>query len=305
MKEAHKRVKAVMEHFNLNKNSFSKAIGYNQNTTIGRLINEGRKPSQKTLDMIVVRFPEISMEWLLTGRGEMLTEPKLSAKERVKKLCDFTNKTAYEIAVDINLSYAYFKNIDEGRNTEITKDFADRIAKAYPRIKLEWLLTGEGKMLRDQTIQPKDQPNQSLIPMYDVEAIGGSNLADTSAVTKPTRMINIGDFLKDSEAAIRVYGNSMLPGYPSGCIIGTRLITGTVIEWGEVYVIETRDSRYIKRIYNNNDSNITCYSDNTKEYTEGARKGKPLYEPFDVPKDEIIRYHRVVGVIKRNDNSVV
>jgi hypothetical protein len=65
------RIAAVMKYYGLNKNSFSVAIGSN-NVTIGRIINEKRKPIQSTLDKIVRRFPEISMLWLLTGDGEML-----------------------------------------------------------------------------------------------------------------------------------------------------------------------------------------------------------------------------------------
>ncbi|WP_438711861.1 hypothetical protein ACSTS3_04715 [Aquimarina muelleri] len=59
---------------NLNKNSFSREIGYNQNTTIGRIINEKRNPSEKTLRKIVDRFPVIDYDWLLTGNGKMIVD---------------------------------------------------------------------------------------------------------------------------------------------------------------------------------------------------------------------------------------
>ena len=225
----------------------------------------------------------------------------LTDKKRLEKLLPHLQLTKYSLSKKLGFANgSVFNNIWNERNG-ISAKLAKKICDQFPEINFDWLLTGKGEMLN---APKKESTPQSLIPMYDVEAVGGSDLADTSAITKPTRMINIGDFLKDSQAAIRVYGNSMLPGYPSGCIIGTREVSGSVLEWGEVYVVETQDARYIKRLYQA-DNGITCYSDNTKGFTEGPRKGKPLYEPFNVPKDEIIRMHRVVGVIKRNDNSAI
>ncbi len=72
--EAYERIEKVIEYLNLNKNSFSKEIGYNQNTTIGRIINEKRTPTEKTLQKITDRFTQISYDWLRTGRGTMLIE---------------------------------------------------------------------------------------------------------------------------------------------------------------------------------------------------------------------------------------
>ncbi len=215
------------------------------------------------------------------------------------------NKLKSVNALARELGYAkasIFYNIKTGRNS-ISKNLADHICERFKDINRTWLLTGEG----DAKINETDQAlkTQTLIPMYDVEAAGSTDLADVSAVTKPTKMINIGDLLSDSQAAIRMYGNSMLPGYPSGCVIGTRPITGNVIEWGEVYVLETKDARYIKRLYKGENDTIVCYSDSTNTYAEGPRKGKSMYEPFEVAKKEVIRLHRVTGSIKRNDNSFV
>ena len=230
----------------------------------------------------------------------------LSDSERLKKVIKELDLNANKLAVSLGLrGNTMIYHILKGRNG-ISEGFAYKLCKRYPQISIDWLLKNEGNMKSDGSEPIKTLNTQTQIPMYDVEAVGGTDIADTSPISKPTRMINIGDLLSDSQAAIRVYGNSMLPGYPSGCVIGIREMSNiSIIEWGEVYVIETRDARYIKRLYSGEENKVVCYSDNTNTFPEGPRKGKPMYEPFEVPKEEIIRLHRVTGSIKRNDNSLV
>ena len=140
-----------------------------------------------------------------------------------------------------------------------------------------------------------------VIPFYDAEAAAGDHYEMDMAPARPLGMIEIGGLLKDSEAAIRIYGNSMTPNYPAGCVVGTRLHTDSFIEPGAVYVIETRENRYIKRLFYSDDKiAYQCISDNDMLYESGARKGKPYYPEFEIPRDEVIRLHRVTGVIKRN-----
>jgi hypothetical protein len=40
-------------------------------------------------------------------------------------------------------------------------------------------------------------------------------------------------------------------------------------------------------------------------FTEGPRVGEPYYEPFTVGFDKIKRIFRVIGMIKRNENSFI
>lgn len=66
------RVQLIMKNEGFNKNSFSEAIGLNNNVTITRILNEKRKPSPATFNKIADRFPRYNRTWLLTGKGEML-----------------------------------------------------------------------------------------------------------------------------------------------------------------------------------------------------------------------------------------
>jgi transcriptional regulator with XRE-family HTH domain len=70
------RIKKVMEYFDMNKNRFSKEIGMSNNVTIGRIINEKRRPSEATLLKIAKRFNSVNIDWLKTGKGEMIVKNK-------------------------------------------------------------------------------------------------------------------------------------------------------------------------------------------------------------------------------------
>ncbi len=81
------RISLIMKEFNLNKNSFSKAIGISNNVTIGRIINEDRQPSYEVLYKIIQTYGSINSDWLLTGKGEMLksSEPAQSLADNAEK----------------------------------------------------------------------------------------------------------------------------------------------------------------------------------------------------------------------------
>ncbi len=147
------------------------------------------------------------------------------------------------------------------------------------------------------------------IPFYDIEASGGHNGGDVTAVTQPTGTIDIGDILRDSEAALRIAGNSMMPGYPPGCVVGLIKRQSLRIIPGEVYVYETLDGRWIKRLFYKNDDPASdtyiCISDSVTKFETGPREGKLYYPPSELKADEIINLFTVVGVIKRNSNGMI
>ena len=150
---------------------------------------------------------------------------------------------------------------------------------------------------------------EKRIPFYDAPGSAGLVETEMSAIHAPAGTIDVGDLLHDSQAAIRIYGNSMIPNYPPGCVVGLCRVTDSFIEPGEVYVIETIDKRILKRLFYKNDDPdsevLVCYSDNIMRFEGGARDGKYAYPPFNLPKEEIKNMFMVTGVIKRNANSVI
>lgn len=221
----------------------------------------------------------------------------------LKKLLEYSGLNGKSFSEKIGLLRPQaIYDIQSGKTQNISASMANKIISAFPEINRGWLQTGEGEMLKsNQGTSDKPTPDK-MIPFYDAQAVAGNFYEmDMSAHTRPSKMIRMGDFLNDSEAAIQVFGNSMTPNYPAGCIIGTKLHTDSFIEPGTVYVIETRDNRYLKRLYYcEGEDCFECVSDNHMLSDEGSRKGKPCYPSFKIPFNEVVRLHRVTGVIKRN-----
>lgn len=70
------RIQKIIDHYSLNKSSFSKAIGLGNSMTITNIVT-GRKnkPSYDVLRKIVEHFP-INPSWLLVGKGAMILDAK-------------------------------------------------------------------------------------------------------------------------------------------------------------------------------------------------------------------------------------
>lgn len=185
----------------------------------------------------------------------------------------------------------------------------NKIVNAFPEINEVWLLTGEGEMLKTPGKEGKGKETEEasnltvgrVIPLYDAEAAAGNGYEMDMSPARPIEMIQIGGFLRESEAALRVYGSSMIPHYPPGCIVALKPWVERFIEPGAVYVVETTTNRYLKRLmYNADKTALRCVSDNTIRHEDGSAKGELCYPEFEIPVEDVRRLFRVVGVIKRN-----
>ena len=60
-----------MEHFNYSPSIFADEIGVIR-SSISHIISGRNNPGLELLQKVLIRFPQISSDWLLLGRGEML-----------------------------------------------------------------------------------------------------------------------------------------------------------------------------------------------------------------------------------------
>lgn len=246
----------------------------------------------------------------------------MEIKKRIEKLLSVLKSSGIDratIEADLNYSENYVDQVlAKGGNDRFYKSlktYTERVlGKATSGIPREISENNTKSKTSDAStghFKPQDgqKKKKITIPFYDAPAAGGITETDMSPIHAPSGTIDVGDLLHDSQAAIRIYGNSMLPNYPPGCVVGLSKCSNTFIEPGEVYVIETRDRRILKRLFYKNDKaeaeSFTCYSDNIMKFEGGARDGRQAYPPFDLPKKEIINLFVVTGVIKRNANSII
>lgn len=190
------------------------------------------------------------------------------------------------------------------QNNGINEDNLARFLAYAPDISLEWLLMGEGEMLKSSVSNGAEeskgvavasanapQPTPKGLPLIPIDAVAGFNGWDEAGVTSlDCTRYDIPDFeAAHADFLIRVSGSSMYPKYSSGDILACRRIDEiTFIQWGKIYVIDSRQGAMVKRLFpiDGDDDNIQCRSDN------------PNYPPFCLPKAEIRSLSIVVGAIR-------
>ena len=83
------RIKELIEHSGLSARAFALKCGIKDNTFSNQL-NGVRDVSLNTITSILLTFENISAEWLMRGKGEMLltSEQPTSTEDRMNKLID-------------------------------------------------------------------------------------------------------------------------------------------------------------------------------------------------------------------------
>ena len=86
---------------NLTNSGFAKMLGI-QPATISHLLAGRNKPSYELLQKILMRFPNVSSDWLMLDRGDMLRDPSLtpSGMPRMGNVPMFGSESCPPVAAD-------------------------------------------------------------------------------------------------------------------------------------------------------------------------------------------------------------
>lgn len=195
--------------------------------------------------------------------------------------------------------------------TDIQAKWLISVVDNYPRYNPEWILTGNGPMLRaderDGGNNKKDEvgatderstsgipiatpattPGEG-IPLLPIDAMAGALTSEQTVLEYECEryvvpIFNGADFL------IPVSGNSMTPTYYPGDIVACKRVplSGLFFQWGKIYVIDTSQGPLIKRIKPGQSPEQLCIvSDNND------------YDPFQLPITDVRAVALVVGVIR-------
>ena len=181
------------------------------------------------------------------------------------------------------------------RNADLGEGILNKILNNSQGLNPEWLLTGNGEMIRDIVASSKATGvnGQKLIPLVNISAVAGFGNGNFSISESDVKDYYIVPKFKDRriDFMIEVSGSSMYPKYASGDIIACTIIKESrFIQWGKAHVIGTQEQGIlVKRLFECTDKKkncIECHSDN------------PKYPAFDLPHDDITGIALVVGVIR-------
>ncbi|WP_333662249.1 LexA family transcriptional regulator [Chishuiella changwenlii] len=174
-------------------------------------------------------------------------------KERILQIADLKKVSKEFFLESINQSYSNYKG--KSKNSNPSTDVLVEISSKYPDININWLLTGEGEMIKNdfntnisivsepltitRRTRDKKYSNQE-IPLYDFEASAGlKGLFNTDTPRKILDTIRIPNLPK-CDGAISVTGDSMYPLLKSGDIILYRETDIQSIFYGEMYLISVQ-----------------------------------------------------------------
>lgn len=100
-KNISERLKQIISEKKLSIRAFAKEVNC-ADTTIGLIIKGKTEPGYSIIFSIVDRFPDISSEWLLTGEGYMLRNPKQVCMEETKQVIEDYSYHHHEQMKDIS-----------------------------------------------------------------------------------------------------------------------------------------------------------------------------------------------------------
>ena len=209
--------------------------------------------------------------------------------ERLLQIVEYYKLSVREFERLIGVSEGVI-NKTIARNTGLKAETIQKIVEKFPQISLNWVLLGEGEMLKSDdkpVAKQTDNPNEG-IPLIPVEAMAGALTCDNTILEYECDRYVIPMF-KGADFLIPVKGSSMYPKYSSGDIVACQRVdmSNLFFQWNKVYVIDTNQGALIKRIKPGHDENhVLIVSDNEK------------YDPFELPYSAIHAVALVIGVIR-------
>lgn len=175
--------------------------------------------------------------------------------------------------------------------TDIQAKWIQAIVENYPHISAEWLLTGEGDMMkRTGRIEPAhqtDNPKEG-IPLIPFSAMAGALTGEQSVFEYECERYVVPAF-SGADFLMPVKGNSMMPTYISGDIVACQRVpmSGLFFQWNKPYVLDTAQGAIIKRIKPGSDKQHVLIVSDNKEY-----------DPFELPYEDIYAVALVIGIIR-------
>jgi DNA-binding XRE family transcriptional regulator len=85
----------------------------------------------------------------------------MSLNERISKVIEYSNLTPSEFADEIDVQRSSISHITSGRNKP-SLEFIIKIKSSFPEILWDWLVTGEGKMLKSDLPEMEEAPEEKI-----------------------------------------------------------------------------------------------------------------------------------------------
>lgn len=212
--------------------------------------------------------------------------------DRFIKYMDYKGLNDNQVTVDCGLAIGLIGKAKKGKS-DLGRNTVEKILRVYTDLNREWLLTGEGEMLKSDAVAVKDTATGTGVPFYDIDVTCGITESFADVREEPQFRINYAP-LNDCDAAFPVYGDSMEPDFYAGDVVMVREIHNVdSMLWGEPYLIITNAAcdnlRTIKNVY---------LSDDRRSFI--LRASNPRYNGDTiVARDNVLKIFLIKGKICR------
>lgn len=190
-------------------------------------------------------------------------------------------KTQKEFAELLNITPSSLSNAMNGNESYLTDRFIAKVSYIEKLID-----TNKVDNITNPVASEVQIVEDNSVLVIPTEAMAGTlgEFAESVSLFDCERIISP---IKGADYAIKVYGDSMSPEYPSGSIVLIKKVNEQAfIEWGKVYVLDTDNGAVIKSVRSTElDNVIECVSAN------------PAFQPFRVNTKYIRGWYRVLMVL--------
>jgi phage repressor protein C with HTH and peptisase S24 domain len=234
-----------------------------------------------------------------------------NSTERLIKYIEYQGDTKYKFYKKTGLSNGFLD-----KNRSIGSDKCEIISVCYPDLSLEWLITGNGSMIKpnmqdllynesiinsirfseetknkENLIHSSNEPAKEYegIPLIPIDAMAGWGSGDVQVMDYESKKYVIPEFTElNVDFMLRIKGSSMYPKYNSGDLVACKklVLNDIFFQWNKVYVLDTDQGALIKRIKKGSDEHLLIVSDNKS------------YEPYELHLSKIHAIAIVLGVIR-------
>lgn len=162
----------------------------------------------------------------------------MTVEERIRLFCEYKKISIRQFEIQSKLSNGYVSSMRKGLG--VTK--LENVLNAFPDLNRDWLLYGEGEMLRrelksfDRSVEGKKSVRH--VPVYELAATAGFSSIYQDCSTEAVEYLNIPN-LPAVDGAIYARGDSMSPLIESGDIVifkKVELCTDNIL-WGNIYIV--------------------------------------------------------------------
>ncbi|GAB6010828.1 S24 family peptidase [Viscerimonas tarda] len=207
-------------------------------------------------------------------------------KKRLIEFLAFLGIGQLKFENKVGLSRGYVNSVKDN----ITIKTIDKIISAYPELNKEWLMSGEGEMLKSNAPAVIKLSENSIegIPLIPIDAAAGFGKGEVQVMEFECERYVVPMF-KGADFLIQVKGSSMIPKYNSGDVVACKKLPleDIFFQWNKVYVIDTNQGPLVKRIKKGSEKDyISIISDN------------PQYDSFELHMSKVYGVALVIGVIR-------